>query len=722
MTSAPLREVDFAVQGVTCAACIGTIEGAVAALPGGPQARLNYATRRLRVRWSDEAFEPARVAEVLAPLGYRARPFAMGEVERAEAEQMQHLLRCLAVAGFAAMNVMLLSVSIWAGEASHIDPATRDLFHWLSALITLPASAYAGRPFFVSAFRALRARSLNMDVPISLGLTVALAMSVVETARGAEHAYFDSVLMLMFFLLLGRVLDAAMRKRTRAVAANLASLRATRASLMRADGSLLETPASALVAGDRIYVRAGDRLPADGRVAAGASVVDDSVITGETAGRAVQPGELVYAGSINLSGVIEVEVAAAGSGTLLDEIERLLENATSAKSRYMKLADRVSRLYAPVVHIAAFASAMGWLIAGAGVHDAVIVAISVLIVTCPCAVALAVPTVQVVVAGALFRLGVLLNKGDAIERLAQVDTIVFDKTGTLTLPEPVVEADAPEDLRAVAARLALSSRHPLARALAQGGAPYADVVETPSRGVQATVEGVTARLGSLEFCGIADEDDGLSRVGFRLGERTAVFRLRQALRPDAAAVVADLAAKGFAVEILSGDAPRAVEEAARALGVANWAGGLRPAQKVERLRALSAKGAKVLMVGDGVNDAPALAEAYVSISPATAADLAQNVADAVFMGDRLAPIAAAIAASRRARRAMRQNLGLAVVYNLLALPLAASGHLTPLIAAAAMSGSSLLVTLNALRVRGAADKGLAPPATRAEYRLAEGAA
>ena len=718
---ASAREVDFAVRGITCAACIGVIEGAIAALPGKPSARLNYATRRLRVRWSDEAFEPARVAVALKPLGYVARPFEMGALEREEAAQMQFLLRCLGVAGFAAMNVMLLSVSVWAGEASSIDPATRDLFHWISALIALPAAAYAGRPFFFSAGRALRARSLNMDVPISLGVTVALTMSVVETARGGEHAYFDSALMLLFFLLLGRALDAAVRRKTRGVAANLASLRATSATLMRPGGGLTETPASALKAGDRIYVRAGDRLPADGRVALGASDIDDSLITGETKGRAVAPGATVYAGAINLSAALEVEVSAAGSGTLLDEIERLLDNATRAKSRYVRFADRVSRFYAPVVHIAALLSAVGWLVAGASVHDAVIVAISVLIVTCPCAVALAVPAVQVVAAGSLFKLGVLLNKGDAIERLAEVDTVVFDKTGTLTLPDPALESP-PADLLPVAARLALSSWHPLARALARqagGEAPFPDVEETPSRGVSALVEGREAWLGALDFCGVEDAagfDEGLSRVGFRWGDRTAVFRLRQALRPDAVAVVCELKRRGFAVEILSGDSARAVADVAETLGVDRWRAELKPADKVERLRELAQGGAKVLMVGDGLNDAPALAAAHVSISPASAADLAQNVADAVFMGDRLAPVAATIAASRKARAAMLQNLWIAAVYNFFALPLAASGHLTPIIAAAAMSGSSLLVTLNALRVHGAGAAKGAPQADAARPR------
>jgi Cu2+-exporting ATPase len=713
------REVQFAVQGITCAACIGAIERTVAALPGAPVGRLNYATRRLRVSWRDESFEPSAVAAALAPLGYRVRRFEIGALEREDAAEMQHLLRCLAVAGFAAMNVMLLSVSIWAGDVSGIDPATRDLFHWISALIALPAAVYAGRPFFSSALKGLRAGSLNMDLPISIGVTLALAMSLAETARGAEHAYFDSALMLLFFLLTGRALDHAMRRRTRAVAANLASLRAADARLMRPDGSLVETPAEALKPGDRILVSAGERLPADGRILSGRTLVDESLVTGETTGREAAAGATVYAGSMNLSGAIEVEVVAAGQGTLIDDIERLIENATAAKSRYLRLADRVSRAYAPVVHLAALVSGLAWFLSGAGAHDSLVVAISVLIVTCPCAVALAVPAVQVVAAGALFREGVLLNKPDAIERLAVADTIVFDKTGTLTLPEPEIEgvAEIPVDLVAIAARLALSSRHPLARALArraQDAAPFTDVSEEPAQGVRTIVDGVEARLGALDFCGVAatGQDDGLSRIALRVGERTAVLRLRQALRADAAEIVAQLRARGYRLEILSGDGARAVADVARALHIESARGGLKPADKVARLAELAASGAKVLMVGDGLNDAPALAAAWVSISPGSAADLAQNVADAVFMGERLAPVAATLRASRRARAAMRENLGFAIVYNAIALPLAALGHLTPLLAAAAMSGSSLLVTLNALRMRQAAGSSI-PPAKRA---------
>ncbi len=715
-------ELDFAVQGITCAACIGKIERAVSRMPGSPSARLNYTTSRLKVSWRGADFRPGEVERALAPLGYRVRPFDLGTVESEDARQEKHLLRCLAVAGFAAMNVMLLSVSVWAGNASDIDPATRDLFHWLSALIALPAAAFAGRPFFSSAFAALRSRSLNMDVPISVGITLALALSVVETASHARHAYFDSALMLIFFLLSGRVLDHGMRRKTRGIVNNLASLRAPKACRLGADGNGVDVPASALAVGDVVLVRAGERLPVDGVVIAGASEIDDSLVTGETTHKAVDPGDVVYAGSLNFTGALKVEVRAAGSATLLDEIERLLESASATKSSYVRLADRAARLYAPMVHLTAFGTAIGWLLAGSSLHDALVTAIAVLIITCPCALALAVPAVHVVASGALFRAGLLLRKGDAIERLAEIDTVVFDKTGTLTLPEPRISnrSEVAPDLLDMAARLGLSSHHPLARCLAAETAslvPFENVREEPGEGVRTTIDGAEARLGSREYCGVSTDADtpgdrSLSLIAFRHGARTAIFRLRQMPRSDAAESLAWLTQQGLAVEILSGDRAGAVADVARTLGVAAARGELKPAAKVARLVELRDAGRKVLMVGDGLNDAPALAASHVSMSPVTATDVTQSVADVVFLGDRLGPVRAAIAGSRKARRLMRENLCLAVVYNAFAVPLAVAGQVTPLIAAIAMSGSSLLVTLNALRARRVEDRAAPPKAAR----------
>lgn len=704
--------LNLAVEGIDCAACIDEIEGGLCRLPGIVDARLNYTNHRLAVEWREGAVSPARVVEELQRLGYRAHPFRSRLVEEEETRRAKWLLKCLAVAGFASMNIMLLAVSVWSGNVTDITPETRDFFHWLAALIALPAVAYAGQPFFQSAMNALRNRHTNMDVPIVIGILLALTVSVVETINSAEHTYFDSVVMLLFFLLCGRYLDQAMRRKTHAVASNLASFKAEVAHRIEDNGEIVLIPTAALATSDRVLVRPGERIAVDGLVMSGSSEIDESLVTGETAHRAVKADSQVYAGSMNYNGTLTLRVTAAGKCTLLDEVERLLENAAAAKSRYVQLADRVAKIYAPVVHTAAAITALTWIATGASVHDALITAIAVLIITCPCALALAVPVVQVVASGALFRAGVFLNAGDAFERLAKVDTIVFDKTGTLTLPTMSVinTGDVESDLLEAASRLALSSHHPLASAVAQMAKdrrPYTDVVEEPGRGVRAVVNGQEMRLGSPVFCrteGIADKanstDPIASVIAFSWGGKQAALLVRQALRPDAAVVVQNLRQRGFDCRILSGDRPEAVAPIAAALGIDLWRSGCKPADKIKALEALKAEGRKVLMVGDGLNDAPALAAAHVSLSPISAADLTQAQADAVFLGDQLKPVQDTIEIARRAHSLMHQNLGIALIYNLIAVPLAFLGYVTPLVAALAMSGSSTIVTFNALRARG----------------------
>jgi len=700
------RRLELALDGMTCAACIFEIEAALKTIPRLAAARVNYADRRLTLEWTAPTFDFAAVAERLRRMGYRARPFERESGEREERETSRRLLRCLAVAAFASVNVMLLSEAVWLG--GDMDASTRDFFHGVSALIALPAAAFAGQPFFASAFAALRAKRLNIDVPISLGVLLSLAMSVYETLTHAPQAYFDSATMLLAFLLLARYLDHAMRRKTRAVAANLAALRAPVALRLGPDGAQSYVPLAALTPGDLVLARPGERIPADGVVVSGEASLDESVVTGETRRRNVATGDAVYAGSMDFDGALTIKVEAAAGGSLIDEIERLVDKATAARSRYMRLADRVSRLYAPLVHLAALLTALAWLAADASLHDALVTAIAVLIVTCPCALALAVPAVQVAASGALFRAGVLLNSADALERLAEIDTVVFDKTGTLTTPEPRV-ANAPEidpALLELAARLAHSSRHPLARAVAREyprAAAIEGAREEQGAGVVAIVDGVEARLGDPRFCGL--ERDCAARaargdasvIAFRHGERTAALVVRQSLRRDARETIEALARRGLRVIILSGDRVAPVEAAARTLGVAEWRGAMKPADKVARLEALRAQGRKILMIGDGINDAPALAAAHVSLSPIDATEIAQAAADAVFLGEGLAPIVTTIDAARRARALMRQNLALSLLYNAVAAPLAMAGLLTPLIAAVAMSSSSLIVTLNALR-------------------------
>jgi len=704
-----IEHMDLAVEGVRCAGCMAKIEKGLGATPGITRARLNFTNRRLAVEWKTGELAPSDVVEKVATLGYRAYPFDPGAAAGEEAAEARRLMKGMAVAGFAAMNIMLLSVSVWAGNASDITPETRDLFHWLSALIAIPAVAYAGKPFFDSAFHALSKRSVNMDVPITLGVLLAVGMSLVETFTGGRHAYFDAAVMLLFFLLVGRFLDMNMRRRTRAQAENLAALKGETATKILPDGSTRVVPVSAIDPGDRVLVAAGERLSIDGIIETGSTEIDQSLVTGETAYASAGPGDRVYAGTLNITGALTVQVTAAAKGTLLDEVNKLLEAAQTARSTRLALADKAARYYAPLVHTAAALTFIGWMVLGAGWQDSLMAAIAVLIITCPCALGLAVPAVQVVASGLLFRSGVLLNSGDAVERFAEADTVVFDKTGTLTNPEPslVDAASLSAPMLAKAGRLALSSRHPLAAALRpHGSGSIPGATEEPGQGVTATIGGVECRLGSAALCGatpdqVATAAGGThSLVWFREGDAAPVpIPVAQGLRPDARAVVDDLKARGLSVVILSGDRKEAVDEVADALGVSDRRAGLKPAGKIAVLEELAGNGCKVLMVGDGLNDAPALAAAHVSISPVTAVHLSQAAADAVFLGEKLTPVVTAIDISRRARRAMDQNLWFAALYNVCAVPVAVFGFVTPLVAALAMSSSSVIVTLNALRVR-----------------------
>ncbi|MCK1544763.1 cation-translocating P-type ATPase [Bradyrhizobium sp. 179] len=708
-----VQHIDLAVDGVHCAGCMARIERGLSAIPDVTLARVNLTDRRVALEWKQGTLDPSRLIDRLEELGYKAYPYETERAEATEVAESRFLLRCLGVAACATMNVMMLSIPVWSGNVSDMLPEQRDFFHWLSALIALPAAAYAGQPFFRSARRALSHKTTNMDVPISIGVCLALGMSVVETIHHAEHAYFDAAIMLLTFLLVGRFLDQNMRRRTRAVAGNLAALKAETAAKFVGPDEISQVPVAAIHPGDILLLRPGERCAVDGTVIEGRSEIDQSLITGETLYVTAEQGTPVYAGSMNISGTLRVRVSAASEATLLAEITRLLDNALQARSRYMRLADRASRLYAPVVHATALFTILGWIIAGAGWHDAIVTGVAVLIITCPCALGLAIPTVQTVASGAMFKSGVLLNSGDVIERLAEADHVIFDKTGTLTLPDLEVTnaADIPADMFDLAGRLALSSHHPVAAAVAQAAvakSPIVGAIEEAGQGVRVTVDGVEIRLGRPSFCGAdalvgdgADLDPEASRVAFCKGAEKFILSVRQGLRPDAQAVIAALKARNIGVEILSGDREPAVRAAAYSLGVPEWRAGVTPADKIARIEELKRRGAKVLMVGDGMNDAPSLAAAHVSMSPISAAHLSQATADLIFLSRPLAPVVAAIDSARKALRLMRQNLWLAIAYNVLAVPIAISGVVTPLIAAAAMSGSSILVMLNSLRGRSA---------------------
>lgn len=705
------------VEGVHCANCIARIERALAAMDNVREARVNFSTRRLFVRWSGDAGDAGPIVSAVEALGYGAIPFDPEILAAQGSDESTTLLRSMGVAGFATANIMLLSISVWIGLWSDMEAVTRDFLHWISALIALPAIAYAGRPFFFSALGALRAGHTNMDVPISLAVILAAAVSVVETIGGGVHAYFDASVTLLFFLLIGRYLDRRARAEARQSAERLLLLRATSAQIENPDGSLSYIAVDDLDEGMTVRVAPGERFPVDGVIQRGATEIDASLVTGESLPHDAETGGRVFAGTLNLSAPVAVRVGNIGDETLLAEIVRLVEDAGQGRARFVRFADRIARWYAPAVHILAAATFAGWVSFGsAGWQVALLHAVAVLIITCPCALGLAVPVVQVVASGGLLKQGILMRAGDALERLAAVDTIVFDKTGTLTLGHPVLTNgdEISESLRQIAARLAAASRHPLSRALqvSEGDAePPADAREVPGCGVTATIDGFCWRLGRRDWCGAADlplQGTGPEIWLSRDGEAVAGFAFADELRGDAARTIDLLLARGYAVELLSGDRCDVVERVGGELGISQRRGGCTPSDKVARLHELEAAGRHVLMVGDGLNDAPALAAAHVSISPATAADVSQIQADLVFQGERLAPVAVALETGRRANRLTLQNVGLAILYNAIAVPIAMAGFVTPLVAAVAMSSSSLLVTMNALRLKSSRGKG---PAT-----------
>ncbi len=720
-SAARIVRQDFLVPGMHCAGCIAKVEREIAKLPGVREVRANLSLKRVRVGFDPRTMNVPDLKRAFDAIGFTAAPFDAALSGESDRRSERELLIAIAVSGFAAANIMLLSVAVWAGLFQDMESWTRALMHWFSALIALPTVVWAGRPFYRSAWNALRKRHMNMDVPISLAVLLATGASLAQTIRGGEHVYFDAAVTLLFFLLIGRYLDQRMRAKASAAARDLIALQAVEAIVLHPDGREEQVPASRLKPGLKVRVLPGMRVPADGCILEGRSDVDVSLITGESVPESKGPGDRVHAGMLNLSGPLVVEVTAAEENTLIAEIARLMEAAEQSRARHVRIADRVARLYAPAVHLLAAGTFLGWwLVGGIGWYAAMMNAVAVLIITCPCALGLAVPVVQVVACGRLFRRGILLKSGDALERLARVDTVVFDKTGTLTegRPELVNAHEAEAADLALAAALARHSRHPLARGLVEaagGSAPSVrlqDVREEPGMGIEATAGGAQVRLGRREWVRGPDgtpgdareETDGAVAAGselwLRWGDGPCVrFLFRDRLRPDACAVVDDLKRRGLRIVMLSGDRPPVVERVAAELGIETWHAALEPQRKIAEIARLKDEGRHVLMVGDGLNDAPSLKAADVSMSPAQAADITSASADLVFRGDRLVPVVEALDLARRAHRRVIENFGLAFAYNAVAVPMAVAGLVTPLIAAIAMSSSSITVTVNALRLR-----------------------
>ncbi|WP_172330983.1 heavy metal translocating P-type ATPase [Mangrovicoccus sp. HB161399] len=692
----------LSVPGIADADAMLAAERALRGVEGVREARVNMTLKRASVT-AGAGVTPEALVSALEAAGFEAHELDAGTLAATQTDRAgRELLMRLGVAGFAAMNVMLLSVSVWAGA----EGATRDMFHWISAFIALPTVAFAGQPFYRNAFAALRRGALNMDVPITLAIVLTIVTSLYETIQSGAHAYFDATLMLCFFLLAGRYLDHRTRAVARSAAEELAALEVARATRIR--GGIEETvPQAELVAGDLIRVRPGGRIPVDGEVTEGMSELDRALLTGETLPVQARPGMAVSAGEVNLTGPLLLRATAVGADTSLHALTDLVAIAESGRSQYSSLADKAAKLYAPGVHILSALAFLGWFAGTGDLRVALNIAAAVLIITCPCALGLAVPAVTTAASGRLFRRGLLIKDATALERLAETDTAVFDKTGTLTLgqPEAVDFAALAPEWQRLAAGIAAGSAHPLAQAVLRAAgdidaAGVAELREVPGYGIEGRADGALLRMGRLDWVGGTGAAVQGTATWLRLGDGSPVaIRFRDRLRPGAREAVEGLKAQGLQVHLLSGDAEPAVRALAEELGISEWRAGILPAEKAGYVQDLAAKGAKVLMAGDGLNDTAALASAHASLSPASALEAARVASDMVLLHADLSAIPEARATARRAVRRIRENFRIATVYNVLAVPLAVAGLCSPLIAAAAMSASSITVSLNALRVR-----------------------
>ena len=701
---APLENARLMVSlpGIHCAACISGVERTLAQVPGVLKSSVNLTMRRVAIE-AAPSVNIQMITDALDQAGYEAQELDSSLLSQSDRDDYgRMLLMRLGVAGFAMMNVMLLSVAVWSGA----DAATRDMMHWISAAIALPAVAFAGMPFYTSALAALRGRRLNMDVPITLAILLAAGTSLYETAHGGQHAYFDAAIALAFFLLTGRYLEHRTRSSARSAAQELAALEVQRA-IMLIDGAEMTVPVLQLAVGDVVVVRPGANIPVDGVVITGQSEVDRSFMTGEAIPMLAHPGTALFAGEINLSGVLRMRATAIGADTELRRISDMVAIAEGGKSKYSTLADRAVQLYAPGVHILAALAAVAWYVYTQDLRLALNIAAAVLIITCPCALGLAVPAVTTAVSGRLFRKGVLVKHETALERLAEVDTVVFDKTGTLTLGTP--KSDDLAGLSAVEKSvlfgLATGSDHPLSAALSKTlaeqnvvPADVAGVTEYPGFGTEGIWGDARVRLGRATWLGV-EQTAGLSTV-FQIGDADPIrLSFDEELRRDAAKSVASLRARGLDVRILSGDCVQAVEKIAHRLGGVPFEAEQTPTQKADTITAMAAEGRRVLMVGDGLNDTLALAHAHVSMSPASALNAARMASDFVLIDKGLGGLDGVFGLARQARSRIVENLSLASFYNVIAVPLAIAGMATPLIAALAMSASSLTVTLNAIRLK-----------------------
>ena len=717
------REASLILEGITCAACVWLNEQHLTRQAGVTAVDINYATRRARVRWDEQRIKLSGILAAVASIGYHAYPYDAARSEEIAQRERRAALWRLFVAGFGMMQVMMYALPVYLADEGSMSADVEQLMRWASLVLTLPVVLYSAAPFFRNAWRDLRLMRVGMDVPVALGVGAAFAASLWATLAGAGEVYFDSVTMFVFLLLGGRYLEMLARHRS------VRSIERVGRALPAFADRLTAFPAletervvvSALQPGDRVLVAPGQTIPADGCVLQGESEVDESLLSGESRPIAKAAGSELTGGTTNVRSPLVLQVDKVGEATRLAAIVRLMERAITEKPRVVQLADRVAAWFVAALLLLALATGIVW--SQIDPSRALWVFVSVLVVSCPCALSLATPAALAVATGAFSRLGLLVSRGHAIETLARADHFVFDKTGTLTWGRlrlrqtlPLTGLSAEAALR-LAAALEQGSEHAVGAALRQaaeaGPLPLPQALQSHTgQGMEGMLDGRRLRLGRPGFAGALH---GLplppdARALFATGDTCvaladdsawlAVFRLGDEVRAEAGALARRLRDFGCGITILSGDSAEAVAQVAKALAIEDAHGGMTPQDKHDFIARLQQRGAVVAMVGDGVNDAPVLAQAQVSVAMGGGTELARNQADIVLLGEDLGRLAQAVALARRTRRIVRQNLGWAFAYNLSAIPLAMLGWITPWMAGIGMSASSLLVVLNALRLQG----------------------
>jgi Cu2+-exporting ATPase len=718
-TGAHEHEAALILEGIHCAACIWLNERHLSRLPGVLEVQVNYATHRARVRWDDTRVKLSEILQAIHNIGYTAHPYDPARQQQARERERRTQLRRIGIAGVLGMQVMMLSAALYVGAWSGMEEQFSRLFRWVALLLATPVLIYSGMPFLSGAWRDLRNRSIGMDVPVTLGILFAFGGSVHATLTGQGEVYYDSVVMFIFFLLVSRYFELMARKRGAETAEGLAqALPAMANRLIDDNGTERQQiiPAAELQPGDRVLIRAGETVPADGSVESGTSAVSEALLSGESSPLSKAPGDALVGGSVNMESPLYMRVEKTGLDTVLAEITRLLERAQQEKPAITQLADRAAAWFVAGVLLLAVVVGLFW-----WQHDPdrwLPVLVSVLVVTCPCALSLATPTAISAATGTLLANGLLATGSSRIETLANATHVVFDKTGTLTCGMPVIvdieyRSDLDEALLLqIAAALEASSEHIVAKAInarvTDNPQTATDIVNHPGAGISGTVQGRTWYIGNPEFIQAystastlpeSSSPGGATRILLADAEQVhARLSLQDTPRPEARTVIDALRRAGKQVILMSGDNAPAVRSVASQVGIESVYADMKPADKLHAVQTLQQQGNVVVMVGDGINDAPVLGAADVSVAMQAAAQISQAGADMILLSNRLDALSGGVQLAQRTMRIIRQNLAWAIAYNLVVLPAAALGLVAPWMAAIGMSSSSLLVVLNAMRL------------------------